>query len=220
MWKWFSKIGSRADAIAAIRQTSTLFFVIAAINVAVGAFLFFSDAQKSQYVHITLDDIFGFFFLGIIVAILATFLRRANSRFSALLLLIISIYAFTSTLVVNAGLMGNLGKRNLVIALFALWASGRATLATFRLHGKFAQEQSQQRSEPILNDASYDVEKWEALLQYDDDIANAEARLRPLGQKWLDEFARAYLVLNDKRYLPNIFHKIVQAAQAEAEARS
>ena len=64
---------------------------------------------------------------------------------------------------------------------------------------------------------SFDRTKWETLIQYDDDIALVAERLRPLGQKWLDEFASSYLALNDKNYLSEIERKIVAAAGAEAE---
>ena len=61
----------------------------------------------------------------------------------------------------------------------------------------------------------FDRAKWNALVQYDNDIAAVAERLQPLGQKWLDEFASSYLALNDKQYLPSIEQKIVAAAHAE-----
>jgi hypothetical protein len=64
---------------------------------------------------------------------------------------------------------------------------------------------------------AFDTEKWNALLQYDDDLREAAETIRPLGDKWADELARAYLILNDKRYLPNIVTKIGAAARAELE---
>jgi hypothetical protein len=65
----------------------------------------------------------------------------------------------------------------------------------------------------------YDREKWAALLKYDDELARVAGRISPLGQKWLDELAHAYLVLNDKKYLHKIEEKIYAAALAE-RARS
>ncbi len=65
----------------------------------------------------------------------------------------------------------------------------------------------------------FDVEKWNALLKYDQDIANEAEKLRPLGDKWVDEFARAYLVLNDKQYLPGIVRKIISDAKIEDDER-
>jgi hypothetical protein len=63
---------------------------------------------------------------------------------------------------------------------------------------------------------SFDREKWNALLEYDDLIAEIARKLRPLGQKWLDEFAASYLAINDKSYLPVIVQKIIAKAKAES----
>ncbi len=61
---------------------------------------------------------------------------------------------------------------------------------------------------------SYDRSKWATLVKYDEDIARVAAELRPLGRHWVDEFAKAYLSLNDKAYVPNIVQKIVADAKA------
>lgn len=66
---------------------------------------------------------------------------------------------------------------------------------------------------------NYDRTKWTALLQYDSDIANAANQLRPLDPKWTDELAAAYLVLNDKAYLPQILSKISDRVRAEQEEK-
>jgi hypothetical protein len=66
---------------------------------------------------------------------------------------------------------------------------------------------------------SFDREKWNALIKYDQDIAMLAAKLRPLGDKWVEELARAYLVLNDKQYLPGIVKKIIEDAKNENEQR-
>jgi hypothetical protein len=66
-------------------------------------------------------------------------------------------------------------------------------------------------------DISFDRNKWEALIKYDEQIAAIAEKLKPLGQKWVDEFARAYLELNDKSYLPNIVWKIIADARKEQE---
>jgi hypothetical protein len=70
---------------------------------------------------------------------------------------------------------------------------------------------------PSSQHKAFDIEKWNALLQYDDELSQAAETIRPLGDKWVDELARAYLILDDKRYLPNILKKISAAAQEEAE---
>jgi len=115
--------------------------------------------------------------------------------------------------------LGTVGK------LFVLPIGATAALALFT---KFATrsttnpEARQSYAEPpsVSNTAgsSFDRAKWNALIQYDNDIALVAEKIRPLGQKRLDEFASAYLALNDKQYLPSIERKIVAAATAEAEA--
>ena len=65
--------------------------------------------------------------------------------------------------------------------------------------------------------ANYDRAKWDALVKYDKDIALIAEKLRPLEQKWLDEFASSYLAINDKTYLPEIEKKIFAAAKIEKE---
>jgi hypothetical protein len=59
----------------------------------------------------------------------------------------------------------------------------------------------------------YDKAKWEHLVQYDPDVAAAVKRVSPLGNFWIDEFAKAYLVLNDKQYLEAITSQILARAQ-------
>lgn len=63
-------------------------------------------------------------------------------------------------------------------------------------------------------ESSYDGSKWDTLVKYDEDIALVAAELRPLGRHWVDEFAKAYLSLNDKAYVPNIVQKIIADAKA------
>jgi len=72
-------------------------------------------------------------------------------------------------------------------------------------------------SPSITTAVGFDRAKWNALVQYDKDIAAIAERLSPLGQEWVDEFASSYLALNDKQYLPAIEQKIVAAAKVSAE---
>lgn len=74
-----------------------------------------------------------------------------------------------------------------------------------------AATQAQMNREP----KPYDREKWAALLKYDDELAIVAGRISPLGQRWLDELAHAYLTLNDKQYLPKIEQRIFADALAE-----
>lgn len=66
---------------------------------------------------------------------------------------------------------------------------------------------------------SFDRDTWAALVKYDEQIAAIASKLAPFGQKWVDEFARAYLKLNDKSYLPSIVKKIIADARREDEER-
>jgi Superinfection immunity protein len=67
--------------------------------------------------------------------------------------------------------------------------------------------------------SGFDRPKWNALLQYDADIAAAEKEIRPLGQEWVDELGSAYMALNDKAYLRDIVEKIKVRAEGLAQAR-
>jgi len=71
-------------------------------------------------------------------------------------------------------------------------------------------------SAPQDRSTSFDRDKWNALLEYDDLIAEIVRKLRPLGQKWIDELAASYLAINDKSYLPAIVQKIIAKAKAES----
>jgi hypothetical protein len=62
----------------------------------------------------------------------------------------------------------------------------------------------------------YDKTKWNALVEFDPELARVEAILRPYGQKYVDQLATAYLILNDRNKLPEIIKKIVEAAKRDA----
>jgi hypothetical protein len=61
----------------------------------------------------------------------------------------------------------------------------------------------------------YDKQQWLCLLRNDTDISRLADILAPYGQKYVDEFAAAYLPLNDKKYLPVILRKIVASAEQD-----
>jgi hypothetical protein len=67
-----------------------------------------------------------------------------------------------------------------------------------------------------INAKGYDEAKWAAVCQYDDDICRVAAALKPYGEQYVDELARAYLTLNDKQYLPMIVQKIIEMARRDA----
>jgi hypothetical protein len=59
------------------------------------------------------------------------------------------------------------------------------------------------------------MEKWRAVVDGDVDISQAVAALAPFGKKYVDELARAYLVLDDKDYLPLILKKIAATVKKD-----
>ena len=60
--------------------------------------------------------------------------------------------------------------------------------------------------------------RWEALVQFDDEIREAAARLLPFGSVWVDKLGDAFFALHeDRRYLPNIVARLT--AEAELAAR-
>jgi hypothetical protein len=67
---------------------------------------------------------------------------------------------------------------------------------------------------------AYDRQEWRALLRSDADILRLANVLESYGQKYVDEFAAAYLAVNDKDYLPMILRKIIAREAAAAEAES
>ena len=63
---------------------------------------------------------------------------------------------------------------------------------------------------------SFDEERWKSLVENDPDLSSLVSILAPYGQKYVDQLARAYLVLNDKVYLPIIIEQIVTSARKDA----
>jgi len=61
----------------------------------------------------------------------------------------------------------------------------------------------------------YDRARWNALVDHDDDIRRIVNGLEPYGQRYIDQFAAAFLALNDKEYLPMIVKKILESARRE-----
>jgi hypothetical protein len=70
--------------------------------------------------------------------------------------------------------------------------------------------------ENVTGLCSYDRQEWRALLGSDADISRLAKVLEGYGQKYVDEFAAAYLAVNDKDYLPAILRKIVASASRDS----
>jgi hypothetical protein len=150
------------------------------------------------------------------------------SYLSGLLAIVGGIVAFSNTRVGGIILAGSAFSHwyllgfGVIGKVFILPIGAAAAFAFFAARsglqaapsGSSANTSAQTRSS---GGAPFDRAKWNALVQYDKDIAAIAERLQPLGGKWLDEFASSYLALNDKKYIPNIEQKIVAAAKAETE---
>ncbi|WP_439530808.1 hypothetical protein [Pannonibacter sp.] len=58
------------------------------------------------------------------------------------------------------------------------------------------------------NSSSADLDKWNALVRYDDDISRAAAQLEPYGTAAVDKLRVVYSALNDKSKLDKIVSDI------------
>jgi hypothetical protein len=65
------------------------------------------------------------------------------------------------------------------------------------------------RETVLSSPKDYDVDQWSVLLKCDDDLAKVAEKIRLLGDNCVDELARSYLLLNDKKYLPDIVRQII-----------
>lgn len=129
--------------------------------------------------------------------------------------IILGVSAFLHWHLLGLGLIGKLFVLPIgATAALALFANASTRTATKFGAAKMPDEPARPGNAAA---AEFDRVKWNALLQYDEDIASVAARLRPLGERWLDDFASSYLALNDKQYLPAIEQKIVSAAKAEID---
>jgi hypothetical protein len=77
------------------------------------------------------------------------------------------------------------------------------------------------RSREVTSDSThpnvplFDQQRWNALVAYDDDIKRIVEALSPYGPKYIDQFSKAYMALNDKQYLPQIVQDILTTARAD-----
>jgi hypothetical protein len=79
-----------------------------------------------------------------------------------------------------------------------------------------AQEREVVDRESAIGPSSYDRERWRFLLRNDADISRLVTVLASYGQKYVDEFAAAYLALNDKDHLPMILRQIIASARRDS----
>jgi hypothetical protein len=61
-----------------------------------------------------------------------------------------------------------------------------------------------------------EMDKWSCLVANDEDLSRLVKILEPFGQKYVDQLAGAYIVFDDKAYLPTILNLIVASARKDA----
>jgi hypothetical protein len=115
-----SKIESREDALKVAKEVSTAFFVLAAVQGAIGAFI-----MPSMIID------------AILYAVLAAMLRMWKSRVVAVILLLLATASAVTTVLTKFG-VAELGGGNIFLAGAVLWAGIRGVQATFLLRGRFA----------------------------------------------------------------------------------
>jgi hypothetical protein len=67
--------------------------------------------------------------------------------------------------------------------------------------------------------ATHEKEKWRLLVESDPDIARVERVLTQYGPQYVDQLARAYVVFNNKAFLPIILKMIIASARLNAEEK-
>lgn len=67
--------------------------------------------------------------------------------------------------------------------------------------------------------ASQDARKWQALVEFDPEIAAQAKRVATFGQPYVDELAQKYMAIGDKAYLAQMADQIVARAEATAAER-
>jgi len=120
--RMFAKIESRDDALQTIKDTSIGFFFIAVLQAGLGFFIAPS---------LIID--------AILYAILAGILLKWKSRIAAVSLLLLGGGALAMTFLNLVGVTA-LGGNNVILGLLIFWAAIRAVEATFKLQGKFSEE--------------------------------------------------------------------------------
>lgn len=143
-----------------------------------------------------------------ITAVLTMILRVRNSRIAGTIFLL--IYGISIVTIIYSRAATASGG----MALFCFLLAARATYAAFKLPS--LRKKGTSDHQPTTT-KPYDQEKWRTLLQYDKEIALAAEKLRPLGEKWVDQFAHDFLALNDKRYLRDIIRKVITDARQAAD---
>ena len=67
------------------------------------------------------------------------------------------------------------------------------------------------------NAPAFDADKWRQVMEHDPGVAAVVENLRQLGDKWVNEFARSYLSLGDKKDTWRVVQRVIENARRERE---
>jgi hypothetical protein len=132
---WFKAIHTREEALKMIRDTSTGFFAIAALQCVIGVWMAIQYPDTGFDVSDTIITV-------IIYVIFAAWLRWGRSRIAALVLLLAATVALGTTLAALLKIIP--GGRNIWLSLIVFWAGVKAVEATFKLRGRFKQKATEE----------------------------------------------------------------------------
>jgi hypothetical protein len=124
--KWFARIETREDALAAIARSSTILFVFAGLYTVAAAAMVAAPIPRLRPYQIPVALAAPLMFLG-----LGLWLRYRKSRIAAVLLLILPISAFVSMIALN-----RFQPFWVAFAIF-LYVALKAIEATFKFHRRF-----------------------------------------------------------------------------------
>jgi hypothetical protein len=132
---WFKAIHTREEALKMVRDTSTSFFAIAALQCVIGVWM------ATQYPD-TGFDVSDTIITVTIYVIFAAWLRWGRSRIAALVLLLAATVALGTTLAALLKIIP--GGRNVWLSLIVFWAGVKAVEATFKLRGRFKEKATEE----------------------------------------------------------------------------
>jgi hypothetical protein len=136
--RYWSRIRSRADALRVIESSATVFFLLAAFQVFAAAMIFFASRDIRYYARLPSDGTLNYLATAVIVVALTTLMRVKQSRVAAVSLVLL-LTAICATSFYAAAYTPKTPAGNASLAALAIIFALRATYATFKAHGKFAE---------------------------------------------------------------------------------
>jgi hypothetical protein len=130
---WFKAIQTREEALKRIKEISAAFFFLAMLQGAVGIWMATQYPSSGFDTGETVIDVS-------IYTVCAAWLRWGRSRTAAIILLVAATVAFGTTIAAQLKIIQ--GGKNIVLALIVFWSAVKAVEATFKLRGRFKQEET------------------------------------------------------------------------------